>query len=92
MSYLEQFLEKYFDHIECYEDLLYVLSLLPNSYQYVFAKNLIKYSGWLVDGDLFSGVRVEGVIKVVGDEIILVHDGLSGNHVVLLELPGSYDL
>ncbi len=89
MSYLEQFLDKYYNHVEDYESLLFILSLLPDSYQYVFAKNLLKYDDCLEDGDLMEGIKPTGIIRIFDEKIFLVLDEKS---ILLLDLPPSYDI
>lgn len=89
MSYLEQFLEKYYGHIDDYEGLLFILSLLPDSYQYVFAKNLLDHDDCLEDGDFMRGVPPKGVIRIFDEKIFLVVDEKS---ILLLDLPPSFEV
>lgn len=90
MSYLETFLECYYDHVENYEALLFLLSLLPASFQYVFLKNLLRYEHFLVSGDVFTGERLCGVIRIVDDRVVL--DCGDGVVFVLLDLPPVHEV
>lgn len=92
ISFLELFLDRYIDHIENYESLIYILSLLPPPYQYEFARNMVRYDNYLIDGSLIDGIIPEGIISVKCDRIILENDDLEDGKVTLLELPEAYDL
>ena len=91
MSYLEQFLEDYYYNIDNYNALIYILSLLPNSYQYQFTKNLLKYDDYISEGDVKKGEGIEGLIVIENDEIILKSPDLENASAVLLTLPESWD-
>lgn len=89
MSFLSDFLDCYVDHIEDYEALVLILSLLPDSYVYVFVRNLLGAGEFLDDGNVYEGVALVGIIKVVGDVIVL-ESGV--DVIVLLELPPAFEL
>lgn len=89
MCYLEEFLVQYYDHIEDYEALIYLLSLLPQSYQYIFLLNLLEQEGNMVEGDLYEGMALEGIIKIKHRQIIIEFESYDE---VLLDLPPKWDL
>lgn len=89
MSYLVDFLDCFEEHIEDYEILLYVLSLLPDSFQYIFALNLLKYRGCLIDGDIHTGEKTQGFIELDGKCIFLTTDD---EKYILLELPPAFEI
>ncbi len=89
MTYLELFLECYYEHIENYEALLFILSLLPDSFQYSFAKNLLKYETFLEEGDIYEGKKLSGLIKIDCDKIIL---DCEDENIVLLYLPPLHEI
>lgn len=89
ICYLEEFLINYVEHIEDYKALIYLLSLLPNLYQYKFLLNLLKYEDVLEDGDLLEGIIPIGIIKITKEHIILEHDDEID---ILLELPEEWEI
>lgn len=89
MSLLSDFLDCYAEHIEDYEALVLILSLLPDSYVYLFVRNLLGAGEFLDDGNLFEGVPLVGVIRVV-DDVIVLESGCEV--VVLLELPPVFEV
>lgn len=90
MTYLETFLECYYEHIENYEALLFILSLLPDSAQYVFAKTLLEHEDLLNDGDVYEGKKLEGIIKIKNNLILLENPSIE--NLVLLELPPVHEI
>lgn len=89
ISYLEDFLNCYKEHIEQYEALIYLLSLLPYSYQYLFARNLLEYEELLVDGDYYNGVKPEGMVVIDEGRVFLVK---GEGRVTLLVLPPVFEV
>lgn len=92
MSYLESFLEDYYNNIDNYNALLYILSLLPASYQYQFTKNILKYDEYISTGDVKKGIGIEGLIVIENNKIILKSHDINTGSVVLLTLPESWDI
>jgi len=91
-DYLERFLEEYYEFCsEDYNLLLYLLSLLPNSYQYQFVVNLVNHSHYLVKGDLECGRKTVGHIYYADNKIVLETNSCEGD-VILLNLPCSWDI
>ena len=89
MSYLVDFLDCFEEHIEDYEILLYVLSLLPDSLQYMFALNLLKYRSYLLDGNIHTGEKTQGFIELDDKCIFLT---TYDDKYVLLELPPAFEI
>lgn len=90
MTYLEHFLDEYIEHIDNSEALYCILHLLPESYQYLFVRNLLKYEKYIIDGDVYEGTKSVGMIKVDSERIVL--EGTSAGDMVLLELPPYFDV
>lgn len=92
MEYLEAFLMGYEEHIENFDALLHILSLLPDSYKFLFTINLLKNEKYLEDGNLYKGIIPDGLICVNEDGIVLQSTLIKNGSVILLEFPSIYEI
>ncbi|RAP49174.1 MAG: hypothetical protein BZ138_08190 [Methanosphaera sp. rholeuAM270] len=91
MQYLQMFLEDYYNNIDDYNAMIYILSLLPDSLQYQFVRNILKYNSYLFEGDVVEGLPAVGLISIKNDKIILESGDLD-EPVILLVLPEVWDI
>ena len=89
-EYLECYLEDYEEFFdEDYYLVLYLMSILPSSYQYLFTTNFIKHKHHLIKGDIRTGEKTIGTIQVTDNKIILTTKKTTKT---LLDLPSPWEL